>query len=275
MIWSCPICQKTLNDQNKSVACENGHQFDRAKQGYLPLLPAQHKRSAVPGDDRAMLLARRDFLQAGFYQPLADLLADTMIDRVHSHPTAVSCLDTGCGEGYYLNYIAVRMASASLDFEGYGCDIAKEAVRLASSSYKNLQFAVASNFKLPVISSSVAVVLRIFAPGDDNEVVRILSPEGEFWRVVPGENHLQELKSRLYDNLTTHSLPQTPEGFEEIEQLSLGYLISLPTNASVHQLLQMTPFAWQGSAEKQTSLRSLDKLQITASFVLQRYRARK
>ncbi|MBE0772565.1 SAM-dependent methyltransferase, partial [Escherichia coli] len=50
-------------------ACPAGHRFDRARQGYLNLLPVQHKKSLDPGDNAAMVEARRQFLGAGHYAP--------------------------------------------------------------------------------------------------------------------------------------------------------------------------------------------------------------
>ena len=50
-----------------------------AKEGYLNLLPVQHKHSKEPGDSKQMMLARRLFLEAGFYEPMAKAVA-MMID---------------------------------------------------------------------------------------------------------------------------------------------------------------------------------------------------
>ena len=52
--------------------CTQGHSFDIARQGYVNLLPVQNKRSRDPGDSKTMIVARQEFLVAGFYQPIAD-----------------------------------------------------------------------------------------------------------------------------------------------------------------------------------------------------------
>ena len=57
------------------LACSNRHSFDRARQGYYNLLPVQHKNSRDPGDNQAMVEARRRFLDGGHYAPLARRLA--------------------------------------------------------------------------------------------------------------------------------------------------------------------------------------------------------
>ena len=67
----CPLCQASLAPVDNGVACNLGHRFDRARQGYLNLLPVQHKNSRDPGDNAAMVEARRRFLEGGHYAPLA------------------------------------------------------------------------------------------------------------------------------------------------------------------------------------------------------------
>lgn len=60
----CPLCSAALGEVDNGVACPAGHRFDRARQGYLNLLPVQHKKSLDPGDNAAMVEARRQFLGA-------------------------------------------------------------------------------------------------------------------------------------------------------------------------------------------------------------------
>ncbi|HLV16926.1 MAG TPA: SAM-dependent methyltransferase, partial [Pseudomonas sp.] len=55
----CPLCRNPLDAVENGVACATGHRFDRARQGYLNLLPVQHKKSRDPGDNQAMVEARR------------------------------------------------------------------------------------------------------------------------------------------------------------------------------------------------------------------------
>ncbi len=82
-----------------SYICPQRHQFDMAKEGYVNLLPVQHKRSRDPGDSAEMMQARRAFLDAGHYQPLRDAIVAQLREWLDEKATAV--LDIGCGEGYY------------------------------------------------------------------------------------------------------------------------------------------------------------------------------
>ena len=72
MSYSCPLCHAPLERRDNSFICPQRHQFDLAKEGYVNLLPVQFKRSRDPGDSAEMMQARREFLQAGYYQPLRD-----------------------------------------------------------------------------------------------------------------------------------------------------------------------------------------------------------
>ena len=99
MSFSCPLCHAPLTRAEKTFICPLGHQFDRAKEGYVNLLPVQHKRSRDPGDSAEMMQARRAFLDAGHYQPLRDAVVDLL--RQYLTEGASAMLDIGCGEGYY------------------------------------------------------------------------------------------------------------------------------------------------------------------------------
>ena len=62
----CPMDQQALREDGGRLCCDNGHSFDIARQGYVNLLGARDKRSRDPGDSKAMVSARRDFLEQRF-----------------------------------------------------------------------------------------------------------------------------------------------------------------------------------------------------------------
>src|SRR5882724_7875626 len=96
-LLACPFCQGALEEMGKSLVCPNRHSFDIAREGYVNLL-----RKKLPGDTREMLVARRAFLERGFYQSLSDVLNQLVVTRIQEMEQAVYILDAGCGEGYYL-----------------------------------------------------------------------------------------------------------------------------------------------------------------------------
>jgi 23S rRNA (guanine745-N1)-methyltransferase len=285
MIWQCPVCDKALVLGDVSCHCENGHSFDRAKQGYYNLLLANQKRSADPGDSKSMMECRRAFLKADFYQPLLVLL-QKHLKKFSASISTPKILDCGCGEGYYLE----GLQRAEPAVHAYGIDISKEAIKLAARSKKQrlesshvshssidyavdyeIDYVVASNFHLPIRSGSLDLVFKIFAPSDDSGVLRVLNSTGEFWRVSPGPNHLHELKSHLYERNQPHELPKPPESMELLERESLTFEMALPDQASIQQLLGMTPFVWQAPKRKQELAQQLDSLVVTADFIFERF----
>lgn len=278
MIWMCPLCQGPLSATEQGAVCAANHRFDRARQGYLHLLPAHHKRTLTPGDDKQMLQQRREFLQAGFYQPLVTSLQQhwreylTLRAAADNGGRPITLLDSGCGEGYYLEQLQRVAQELELPIKLQGIDISKEAAKLSARQLPGIDIAVASAYRLPVQTQSVDVLLRIFSPGDTAEVARVLRPEGEFWRVAPGAGHLLELKQALYREVRLHELPETPPGFVLAEQASVSFTLDLQSNAEVRQLLEMTPFVWRGSREGKEDLAAREQMAVAAEFVLQKYR---
>src|SRR5690554_2461616 len=96
---ACPLDGAALQRESGSWRCASGHNFDVARQGYVHLLPVQKKRSLDPGDSKVMVAARRRFLEAGYYQPIAGAVSAAVLKGV-SEGSHLDCLDAGCGEGY-------------------------------------------------------------------------------------------------------------------------------------------------------------------------------
>ena len=94
----CPVCNQPLFQKNTLFKCENNHCFDKSKYGYVNLLMSQKSSKKRHGDDSMMVVARRDFLDRGYYQPLLDTVCSIL--KKHAAKNGVM-LDTGCGEGYY------------------------------------------------------------------------------------------------------------------------------------------------------------------------------
>ena len=129
--YLCPLCQSPLSLTQRSYQCTNNHCFDKAKEGYVNLLPVQFKHSINPGDNKQMVNARRQFLSCGHYQPLANTLVNLVKDVAKSE---ASLLDAGCGEGYYTHQFKQHNQTV------YGIDIAKEAIKKSSKKLSRLPF---------------------------------------------------------------------------------------------------------------------------------------
>lgn len=260
--YLCPICSASLqlNPSAKSYSCENNHHYDLAKQGYLNLLPVQFKHSAEPGDNKPMMQARREFLEAGFYQPMAKAAA-MMIDA--HQPKHL--LDLGCGEGYYSRMLESNCSSL---IQLHGVDIAKFAVAAAAKKQANGRFIVASANRLPYADQYFDVVLRVFAPSNDDELRRVLKTSGFLLTVTPGPRHLWQLKEFIYAEVQEHALENTPpEGFERIDTQRISYKIT-PNPQQRIALLQMTPFAWRANESVRQAINDAPTIEIETDFIL-------
>lgn len=246
MSYLCPLCHQPLLPEAAVWRCASRHQFDRAKEGYVNLLPVQHKRSKQPGDSADMMLARREFLDAGHYQPLQQKVCE-IFERILP-ASATGVLDIGCGEGYYTHAVANRLQARG-ETAVHGLDVSKVAVRFGAKRYHNVEFCVASSHRLPFAAGQFDAVLRIYAPCKAEELARVVKERGYVLTVTPGPRHLIQFKALIYQDVKLHD--ETPEemaGFELIEQHSLNYPLRLNSEESA-ALLQMTPFAWRARPE--------------------------
>jgi 23S rRNA (guanine745-N1)-methyltransferase len=254
----CPLCGQALEPHPKLWLCAQGHSFDVAREGYVNLLPVQHKSSREPGDSTDMVLARREFLQAGHYQPLRDACLALLASL-----QAQTLLDIGCGEGYYTS------ALAALASEAIGLDIAKSAIRLAARRFCGITWLVGSAAHLPLADASVDLVCSLFSQLQMAELQRVLQPSGHVLLVTPAPDHLWSLREALFDEVRAHEPEKFLAGFEGafelVVQQELGFVLDL-TGPGLRQLLMMTPYAWKARLEKRAALEARVAFATEAAF---------
>lgn len=241
-----------------------------AREGYINLHLAQHKRSKTPGDSDQMMKSRQRFLNAGYYQCLAESVAELI--KQESICAVKTLLDIGCGEGYYLQYLSQIKTIENLNL--IGIDISKSGVKLAAKRHIDAQLIVDSAYNLPLFNTSIDVVLSIFSPLCPKETARVLKPGGVLIMVGPGEQHLSGLTTHIYDQHQPHQ-----GNFKLIDEQGLFALkksTNLQQNISVKKtdienLLTMTPYYWHTSPEQKKLLSSLPVLITPIEFHLRVY----
>ena len=268
--FRCPLCGAPLAEERKTLRCLNGHAFDRAKEGYVNLLPANQKHSKAPGDDKGMVSARRAFLEKGWYLPLREALCRLAAAETGSAPDV---LDVGCGEGYYTAGVRDALLSEGKQPVVAGIDISKFSLQKAAKKYPEIEFAVASAYRLPAADASVDLLLNVFSPLALEEFRRVLKPGGLYLYVVPAAYHLWELKAVLYDSPYPNEEKETPyEGFAYQEICPVSYGIRLPAQADIHALFQMTPYYWKTGKEGAARLAQLERLDCRVDFRIHVFR---
>lgn len=257
----CPVCRNKLELVNRSLVCNNNHCFDLAKEGYVNLLPINSKKSKDPGDNATMMLARRAFLEAGYYEPLAEKLAE-IVKNLSGSQKAVA-LDSGCGEGYYTGYIKDRNKMIDM----LGVDISKVAIRYASKKYRDVSFCVASSFELPIDDGFVDILMRIYAPSSPSELKRVIKKGGFLIIVTPGERHLYQLREMIYREVLSHSEESgiVPD-FILKDKIKLKYTLKIKDTETIQNLLYMTPFRWKISDADKTRLFGMGHWEIDCDF---------
>ena len=260
----CPVCGEQLNLMGRQYICSRNHSFDMARQGYVNLLVVQQKHSLNPGDTRAQVLSRREFLEAGFYAPIADGL----IAAAKELGISGQILDVGCGEGWY----SAKLADA-LNAPLTGLDISKEAVRCAAAKYKGKQWLCATAAHIPVEDGSVTLLTSLFALTLPQEFARVLKQGGYYFQVLAAEDHLLGLKSIIYNQLNFKEKDTVPElpGFELVKSVPIRFSFMVE-GQQVQNLFSMTPHVFRIGKDGAERLRNTQTLTDTASCVLNVYR---
>ncbi|HFU4204192.1 TPA: putative RNA methyltransferase [Streptococcus suis] len=249
--FACPHCGQALGLDQNSLRCSDRHTFDIAKQGYVNLAP-QVKQSA--NYHKSSFENRQAFLEAGFYDHLYEALEGKIAEL-----GLQSVLDIGCGEGFYSRKLAEKM-----DLDILAFDISKDSILLAArtDSTKSVKWFVGDLTKLPIQNQTIDGILDIFSPANYQEFARVLKDGGAILKLVPGPNHLKELRHLAKDQLRKDSYNNRDivEHFEsymgQVEQVLVSR--TLPISLEQAQVLaDMTPLFFQVDQSK------LDLSQLT------------
>ena len=265
-LFICPVCRKTLEISDKSMRCENGHSFDISSAGDVFLLRTS---KGIHGDNREMVLARRDFLERGFYSFLRDKLSE--IASGFFGGCEVNYFDAGCGTGYYTQGVADALEK-KCRVNTVGIDISKDAVKISAKRMKNARFVTASVYDLPLADNSIDIITNVFSPMADGEFVRVMKDNGILLYVVPAARHLYSMKSVLYE--TPY---ENEEKAVEYQGLELCEAVQVDSSAILSReelasLFEMTPYFWTTSKEGSERLSSLEELEVGFSFIIYVYK---
>lgn len=255
----CPVCGEKLTEHEKGAVCVNRHSFDKAKSGYINLLP-NNLPAGNHGDNKLMINARHSFLEKGYYLPLREKLC-SVIGKYAGENSVI--IDAGCGEGWYTKGICDFLENPEI----LAVDISKDAMKIAAKRDKKIKCAAASVFRLPLENECADILLSVFSPLCESEFDRVLKKGGYFVYVIPGENHLWELKRAIYDNPYKNEVkPYSMDKFTFIEKVCVDGVMKTESEEDVKNLFMMTPYYYKTSEKDAEKLFSSPPTEITYSF---------
>ncbi|MGN0114663.1 MAG: putative RNA methyltransferase [Acutalibacteraceae bacterium] len=272
--FCCPVCGGALNRDNTTYRCGNNHCFDISKYGTVNLLMSQASSDKRHGDDSLMVCARQRFLDSGYYEPLARLIAEFAEDYAKTaHKSDIMLCDVGCGEGYYTDYVSRRLMNGGKSVAVSGIDISKQAARYAKRRINSGEFAVASAFKLPYADNCCDIMLNIFAPYSTAELYRCLNDNGIIIRAFARKNHLLGLKKSIYDNVRNDDVDDISlDNFDCVQSRELEYEITVSGKQLISDLFKMTPYYYKSGKLSQQRLEALDTLTTPVHFTVAAYK---
>lgn len=269
-LFTCPVCGELLNKTQKSYLCSHNHTFDIAKSGYVNLLISKGSGKEIHGDNKLMVQSRRNFLDKGFYNPLKEALCAAVCKYTNEGSVV---FDAGCGEGYYTSAVNDALKSANRSSYIFGADISKTAVEFAAKRSKDISYAAASVFHLPVNNSACDTLITFFAPYCGHEYQRILHDSGYMIMAIPSVEHLWELKQAIYDTPYQNEVkPYELDGFTLIEKERIHYKIEINTQDDIQSLFSMTPYYYKTGRVEQERLNNLKYLKTQIDFELLVYK---
>ena len=269
---TCPLDGLLLEQHDKQLVCDNGHAYDIARQGYVNLLPVQHKRSKQPGDSKAMVVARTEFLNTGIYRPVVSSLTE-LVSSLITDDKEICLLDAGCGEGYYFDEVfkVLKDKDGLSDVSFVGLDISKDAIIQATKRNRQISWLVGTNRQPPVADESVDIILCLFGFLSVEGFAKVLKPGGKIIFIDPGDEHLKELREVIYDEVKIsdqlNKLEEGIPGFSLVDNDSLQFKEKLISNEQVNNLLVMTPHFYRASKEGRQAACALQELEITVDVV--------
>ena len=138
--------------------------------------------------------SRLNFLKKGYY----DRVSDKLNEYIYNGLKDFNIIDSGCGPGFYMHRLKVFLDSKGINNNICGFDISEEAINLAKTNFKKLNFFYADVNSIPVPDKSQNAVICVFSCKNYKEYNRILKNNGKVYIVTSaGKNHFKEILSKF------------------------------------------------------------------------------
>lgn len=259
--FKCLLCgEKMQVGEENRIFCLNNHSYDLARKGYVNFLSGGSQTKY----DKEMLEARNRVCKRGFFDPLLEELRRLIVKEISPSRKELKVLDAGCGEGSLLSRLLKGFSGEDSpgpqNIRGVGIDISREGIQIAARDYMDIIWCVADVARAPFQEGQFNLILNILSPSNYHEFSRIMVPGGILIKVIPGRNHLQELRELFYDERERDGyrgeevLKGFRENFEGIDVYPLSYNPDYCLEGKeLEDLIKMTPLSWgagEGAIER-------------------------
>lgn len=261
----CPKCHQSMIKKDNSYLCPNNHCYDIAKSKYINLLLNPDKATTNPGDSKESLLARKAYLNKGYYDGIARCVINTIKEY---QSTNLQILDLGCGEGYYTNKVKEALGSSNTY---YGLDISKEAMNMATRYTNDIYWLVGNSKNIPLDNQSMDFILALFTVVNQEELTRVLKEDGYIIHVTANPNHLVEIKELIYDEIKVKSDKYIRLDFPVTKSFNFIQEVHINNREDALHLLMMTPHYYHIKKERRSVLDTLQSLTITIDIKISVY----
>ena len=256
--FQCPACGASLAVSGASLRCEKGHSYDVARKGYVHL----HHTTVEGFYDKALFDARSTIFDAGFYAPVTEALKENLLPF---SPKAL--LDAGCGEGYYLNCLSHFLPQCYM----VGLDLSKEAILAASSRESAALWCVGDLGRMPFGDGVFDAVLSILSPANYASFSRVLKTNGRFFKMMPGQDYLREIRERLPSPKQSRDegrvLEYLRQHMDVLKTERIHYTLPLREKEFEH-FVSMTPLTESLSQQEREAIQNNPSSQITIDLTL-------
>lgn len=241
MQLQCPRCRSPLHlhEASQGYYCDNKHHFNPEPEGYLDLIPG--KKNPKDSDSRALMRAKRHFLESGHQLPLVE----AMVSLLSSLPPQ-ELVHLGCGEGYYCRALAERLPG----WQFAGIDIAKNTIFAAKKAQPDGQFVIADPARAPLQPGSAQVLLVNDLKVKSELLAEWLAPGGYLLYLQPGPRHQWQLRASLNPVSMEHPLSWPILGSLNLVAQQRGQF-SLTMDPALRSLmLETSRLGWRASGEQ-------------------------
>lgn len=249
-LFQCPKCKKKIRFHAGGLVCKKEHTFDIASKGYVNLL---QQTKSFKGYDADFFQSRRRFFSAGYYDHIVENVVET-VDKFLGDLESPVVLDAGCGEGGYSTALERALTAAGKSAQILAFDIATDAIKVAAGN-DNIKWMIADITNIPVKDGVVDCILDVFTPANYKEFGRVLKDGGYLIKVVPGSDHLKELRAAVSDQLQNkeYSNEEVTDYFEgHYEMVSRQKLTRTMEigGQNLDDLIRMTPLLFDVDKSK-------------------------